>query len=95
MCMRMMFSTLRQIAFASVSATRHTRSCCRFVMAARLSQTTLKVLWTTGRKGDLCAKQQLKALCYREVLREMQVEEYGMTSRIAQKLCKNGGGLKG
>ena len=31
-------------------------------MAAALSQTSLKALWTTGRKGDLCAKEQLKAL---------------------------------
>ena len=67
-------SVFGQIAFAGASATRHTRSRCRIVMAALPSQTSLKALWTTGRKGDHYAKEQLKALCY-QVMKGMQVEK--------------------
>ena len=79
-------------SFLSFLFIRRPRCSSRVVMASVHVQTSLKQLWTTGRKGDLCAKEQLKAVCYRDVMRDLKVADYGMTSTIARKLRQIDGG---
>ena len=56
---------------------------------------SLKDLWTTGRKGNLCPQEQSRAWALREVYREMGVPEKKLCTKVAQKLVKVGGGKKG
>ena len=61
-------------------------------MASVLLRKSLQKMWMGGREGDLCAKEQLKALCYREIMQDLQVAIHGMITNIARKLQNNGGG---
>ena len=54
--------------------------------------TTLELLWKSGRVGNLCPLEQLKAVVYREVLLETGTPEHKFNSTIATKLKKLGGG---
>lgn len=54
--------------------------------------TTLELLWKSGRVGNLCPLEQLKAMVYREVLLETGTPEHKLNSTIATKLKKLGGG---
>ena len=60
-------------------------------MAVALN-TSLESLWLSGREGSLSPFAQLKAIAYRDVMRELGVPEFGMLAKIATKLEKMGGG---
>ena len=61
------------------------------IMAVALN-TSLESLWLSGREGRLSPFAQLKAVAYRDVMRELGVPEFGMLAKIATKLEKRGGG---
>ena len=52
---------------------------------------TLERLWKGGRTGCLCPFQQMKAVVYRDVLKDTG-SLVGMQTVIAKKLTKIGGG---
>ena len=54
-------------------------------MAVALN-TSLEFLWLSGREGRLSPFAQLKAVAYRDVMRELGVPEFGMLAKIATKL---------
>ena len=54
--------------------------------------TSLESLWLSGREGRLSPFEQVKAVAYRDVMRDLGVPEFGMLAKIAAKLEKMGGG---
>ena len=61
-------------------------------MAAVAGGKTLERCWLGGSANHLSAKEQLKALCYREAMKDSEVPAHGMATRIAKTLKKVGGG---
>ena len=53
---------------------------------------SLESLWLSGREGRLSPFEQVKAVAYRDVMRDVGVPEFGMLGKIAAKLEKMGGG---
>ena len=53
---------------------------------------SLESLWLSGREGRLSPFEQVKAVAYRDVMRDVGVPEFGMLAEIAAKLEKMGGG---
>ena len=53
---------------------------------------SLEPLWLSGREGRLSPFEQVKAVAYRDVMRDLGVPEFGMLAKIAAKLEKMGGG---
>ena len=49
-------------------------------------------MWLSGREGRLSPFEQVKAVAYRDVMRDVGVPEFGMLAKIAAKLQKMGGG---
>ena len=67
-------------------------SLCASSIAAVAGAKTLERCWLGGNANHLSAKELLKALCYREVMKDSEVPAHGMTTRIAKRLKKVGGG---
>ena len=55
------------------------------------AERTLELLWKSGRAGHLSPLEQLKAVAYRDVLKDTGALEHGMPGMIAAKLKKIGG----
>ena len=61
------------------------------VVAAMAAERTLEQLWKSGRPGHLSPLEQLKAIAYRDVLKDSGALLHGMPGVIAAKLKKIGG----
>ena len=55
-------------------------------------QDTLQKLWLHGKVGGLCAREQLKAWALREAWMAGKTGMFGMSTWIAERLTKVGGG---